>query len=61
MPRPLVVRSASPGRDEQTRKSKAGTPSSVRSMPKTSESTPSSNMATGSWAMTAMVRSIRPA
>src|SRR5690242_7927604 len=58
---PLVVRSTSPGRPEQTRKSKAGTPSSVRSIPKTSQRTPSSNMATGSWAITAMVRSIDPA
>ena len=44
----FLVRRGTPGLTEHTRKSKDGTPSSVRSRPKTSTATPNSKTATGS-------------
>ena len=55
---PTLVRSGSPGRSPQTRNSIGGTPSSVRSIPKTSQSTPNSNGATSSISTAATVLSM---
>src|SRR4051812_18639248 len=55
MVRPLIIAIGSPGRSEQTRKSMGGTPSSVRSTPKTSLTTPSSKRAGRCGTMTATV------
>ena len=54
---PFLISSGSPGRSEQARKSMAGTPSSVRSTPKTSVTTPSSNIAVRWGRTTATVES----
>lgn len=49
----VVERSGTPGSAPHTRKSKAGNPSAVRSRPKTSQTTPNSNMAIRSDSTTA--------
>src|SRR6478609_3923777 len=53
---PLVVGTGSPGRSPQVMKVNGGTPSSVRSMPKTSQASDISNIAIGLLARAAMVR-----
>lgn len=55
----LLVCSGTPGVVEHTLKSNGGQPSSVRSIPNTSDSTPNSNRATSSIRTTAIFRSMR--
>ncbi len=60
MSQPTVVATGRPATSPHTRNSNGGTPSAVRSMPKTSQTVPNSNGDSGGITSTATVESMRP-